>query len=54
LGRREVLQNPTLCDDREAQTQKPVIVASGTFGFGEEYEDFIELDRLGDHPKGIS
>jgi len=31
------------------------MVASGTFGFGEEYEDFIELDRLGAIiPKGIS
>lgn len=35
--------------------KNPVVVASGTFGFGEEYEDFIELDRLGAIiPKGIS
>ena len=35
--------------------KNPVMVASGTFGFGEEYEDFIELDRLGAIiPKGIS
>lgn len=33
----------------------PVIVASGTFGFGEEYEDFFDLNRLGAIvPKGIS
>jgi len=32
-----------------------VIVASGTFGFGEEYEDFIDLNQLGAMiPKGIS
>jgi dihydroorotate dehydrogenase (NAD+) catalytic subunit len=31
------------------------MVASGTFGFGEEYQDFIELDRLGAIiPKGVS
>jgi dihydroorotate dehydrogenase (NAD+) catalytic subunit len=35
--------------------KNPVMVASGTFGFGDEYEDFIELDRLGAIiPKGIS
>jgi len=35
--------------------KNPVVVASGTFGFGEEYEDFIELDCLGAIiPKGIS
>ncbi|MGQ9645260.1 MAG: dihydroorotate dehydrogenase [Thermodesulfobacteriota bacterium] len=35
--------------------KNPVMVASGTFGFGEEYEDFIQLDRLGAIiPKGIS
>jgi dihydroorotate dehydrogenase (NAD+) catalytic subunit len=35
--------------------KNPVMVASGTFGFGEEYADFIELDRLGAIiPKGIS
>jgi len=33
----------------------PVIVASGTFGFGEEYEDFLNLNHLGAIiPKGIS
>jgi len=35
--------------------KNPVMVASGTFGFGEEYQDFIDLDRLGAIiPKGIS
>jgi dihydroorotate dehydrogenase (NAD+) catalytic subunit len=35
--------------------KNPVMVASGTFGFGEEYEDFLELDCLGAIiPKGIS
>jgi dihydroorotate dehydrogenase (NAD+) catalytic subunit len=35
--------------------KNPVMVASGTFGFGEEYEDFFGLDQLGAViPKGIS
>jgi dihydroorotate dehydrogenase (NAD+) catalytic subunit len=35
--------------------KNPVIVASGTFGFGEEYENFLDLHRLGAIiPKGIS
>ncbi len=35
--------------------KNPVIVASGTFGFGEEFEEFIPLDYLGAIiPKGIS
>lgn len=35
--------------------KNPVMVASGTFGFGEEYQDFIDLDQLGAIiPKGIS
>ena len=25
----------------------PVLTASGTFGYGSEYADFVELDRLG-------
>ena len=25
----------------------PVLTASGTFGYGEEFADFISLDRLG-------
>jgi dihydroorotate dehydrogenase (NAD+) catalytic subunit len=27
--------------------KNPVMVASGTFGFGEEYEDFFDLNQLG-------
>ncbi len=27
--------------------KNPVLTASGTFGFGLEYADFVELDRLG-------
>jgi len=35
--------------------KNPVMVASGTFGFGEEYRDFLDLNRLGAIiPKGIS
>ncbi|NWF91978.1 MAG: dihydroorotate dehydrogenase [Syntrophaceae bacterium] len=35
--------------------KNPVIVASGTFGFGEEYEEFLDLNQLGAIiPKGIS
>jgi dihydroorotate dehydrogenase (NAD+) catalytic subunit len=35
--------------------KNPVVVSSGTFGFGEEFEDFFDLSRLGAIiPKGIS
>ena len=35
--------------------KNPVIVSSGTFGFGEEFEDFYDMNRLGAIiPKGIS
>lgn len=35
--------------------KNPVMVASGTFGFAEEYRDFFDLDKLGAIiPKGIS
>lgn len=27
--------------------QNPVLTASGTFGYGDEYSDFVNLDRLG-------
>jgi dihydroorotate dehydrogenase (NAD+) catalytic subunit len=27
--------------------KNPVLTASGTFGYGEEYADFIDLNRLG-------
>ncbi|PIP54378.1 MAG: dihydroorotate dehydrogenase B catalytic subunit [Bacteroidetes bacterium CG23_combo_of_CG06-09_8_20_14_all_32_9] len=29
------------------ELKNPVITASGTFGYGEEYSDFIDLNRLG-------
>ncbi|MBM7624279.1 dihydroorotate dehydrogenase [Sporohalobacter salinus] len=29
------------------QLSNPVFTASGTFGFGEEYEEYVDLDRLG-------
>lgn len=29
------------------ELKNPVMTASGTFGFGEEYSDFIDLNRLG-------
>jgi dihydroorotate dehydrogenase (NAD+) catalytic subunit len=31
----------------KVQLKNPVMTASGCFGFGEEFEDFIDLDRLG-------
>ena len=32
--------------------KNPVIVSSGTFGFGEEFEDFFDLNQSGRyHPK---
>lgn len=35
--------------------KNPVVVSSGTFGFGEEFEDFFDLSYLGAIiPKGIS
>ncbi len=35
--------------------KNPVVVSSGTFGFGEEFENFFDLNRLGAIiPKGIS
>src|SRR4030043_2305141 len=35
--------------------ENPLIVSSGTFGFGEEFKDFFDLNHLGAIiPKGIS
>src|SRR5512136_668353 len=35
--------------------KNPVVVSSGTFGFGEEFENFFDLNQLGAIiPKGIS
>jgi dihydroorotate dehydrogenase (NAD+) catalytic subunit len=37
------------------ELKNPVIVASGTFGYGQEFENFIDLSQLGAIiPKGIS
>ena len=49
-------QNPDLSVKiGKIKLKNPVIVASGTFGFGEEYEDFLDLHHLGAIvPKGIS
>ena len=39
----------------QMKLKNPVMVASGTFGFGEEYRDFIDLSHLGAIiPKGVS
>jgi len=39
----------------EMVLKNPVIVSSGTFGFGEEFKDFFDLNQLGAIiPKGIS
>ncbi|MDD5455405.1 MAG: dihydroorotate dehydrogenase [Candidatus Margulisbacteria bacterium] len=29
------------------ELQNPIITASGTFGYGEEFEDFLNIDKLG-------
>ncbi|NLA63306.1 MAG: dihydroorotate dehydrogenase, partial [Bacteroidales bacterium] len=29
------------------ELKNPVMTASGTFGYGEEYTDFVDLSRLG-------
>ena len=29
------------------ELQNPVMTASGTFGYGREFEDFVDLRRLG-------
>ena len=32
---------------KDLSLKNPVMTASGTFGFGEEFEDFIDINRLG-------
>jgi dihydroorotate dehydrogenase (NAD+) catalytic subunit len=51
-----LIRNPDLSVKIDGLTLKnPVIVASGTFGFGEEYKDFFDLSCLGAIiTKGIS
>jgi dihydroorotate dehydrogenase (NAD+) catalytic subunit len=53
---RNVMESPDLSVKiGKIKLKNPVIVASGTFGFGEEYEDFFNLNHLGAIiPKGIS
>ena len=29
------------------ELKNPVMTASGTFGYGEEYSDYVDLNRLG-------
>ncbi len=31
----------------ELQMKNPVMTASGTFGYGEEFSDFIDIARIG-------
>lgn len=31
----------------ELQMKNPVMTASGTFGYGEEFADFIDITRIG-------
>ena len=31
----------------ELELKNPVLTASGTFGYGEEFSDFVDLNRLG-------
>jgi len=51
-----LIRNPDLSVTiGKIRLRNPVIVSSGTFGFGEEFEDFFDLNQLGAIiPKGIS
>lgn len=40
-------QNPLAVNIGTLELKNPVMTASGTFGFGLEYADFVDLDRLG-------
>ena len=31
----------------DLRLKNPVMTASGTFGYGEEFEDFIDVSRIG-------
>ena len=35
------------CKHWKAETKNPVMTASGTFGYGEEYSEFVDLNKLG-------
>lgn len=42
------MSKPDLAVDLNGlELNNPVLTASGTFGFGEEYEDYVDLNRLG-------
>jgi dihydroorotate dehydrogenase (NAD+) catalytic subunit len=51
-----LIRNPDLSVTiGKIRLRNPVIASSGTFGFGEEFEDFFDLNQLGAIiPKGIS
>jgi len=54
--RMKTLQRPDLSVSiGRLRLNNPVMVASGTFGYGQEFEDFMDLNQLGAViPKGIS
>ena len=54
--RTRAIQNPDLSVTiGRLKLKNPVMVASGTFGYGEEFENFLDLGQLGAIiPKGIS
>jgi len=54
--RMRTIQNPDLSVTiGRLKLKNPVMVASGTFGYGKEFEDFLDLSQLGAIiPKGIS
>lgn len=41
------MSNPLVTMFNDIEFKNPVIPASGTFGFGQEYQDFYNLERLG-------
>ncbi|WKY46282.1 dihydroorotate dehydrogenase [Eubacteriaceae bacterium ES3] len=41
------MSNPLVTKFNEIEFKNPVVPASGTFGFGREYETFYDLDKLG-------
>ena len=53
-GKKKVAPN-LLVDIAGVQFKNPVVTASGTFGSGQEYSEFLELSRLGGVvTKGVS
>ncbi len=41
------MRDPLACEIGGLRLQNPVMTASGTFGFGREYERLVDLNRLG-------